>query len=134
MNRFIPALIKTFLSVVLLAAAYWAWGIWFGAKEAAKLSCVASVYSAAGSSELVRGLLKSGSSRELTKDEVNAILSDRKPGDCTRDDLSLQEFHIGVGQVNTKSDDPLRVWVDGPDGLSGTKDDLIIPYEEMNRP
>jgi hypothetical protein len=107
--------------------------MWLDAKEGAKLSCIASVYTAAGKSPKVMESAPTNGKRELTRDEVAELLEHGGPLDCSRDGINPDEFYISVGDVNKKSSGRLRVWVVGPDGISGTKDDLIIPYEEMDR-
>lgn len=122
-----------FIAIIVLGIGYVAQEVWLSSDEAAVLSCLSSINAATGSSTVAREILSGNSTRELTSNEISQILSERAL-DCSTVELNPNELHVAVGNINAKSKNPVRVWQNGRDGISGTGDDLIIPYEEMDRP
>ncbi len=106
---------------------------WKDAEEAAQLSCLGSI-STATAKALESGRLQlNGKTRELTKEEIADLIKQGKAGDCGRIEYIFEEVHIAIGEVNKKSGGKIRVWINGDDGISGTGDDLIFPWEENNK-
>ena len=66
----------------------------------------------------------------LTKEEIDALITQGKIGDCGGKEYIYKNLHIAIGEVNKKSKTQIRVWTNGDDGISGTFDDVIYPYEE----
>ena len=64
------------------------------------------------------------------KEEIAALITQGKIGDCGGKEYIYKNLHIAIGEVNKKSKAQIRVWTNGGDGISGTIDDVIYPYEE----
>jgi hypothetical protein len=103
---------------------------WQSAEKTAKISCLGSVASAAGEAGYLKRIKPNEKSRELTKEEIADLIKTGKIGDCGGKDYIFETLHIAIGEVNKTSNAPIRVWIDGNDGISGTKDDVIFPWEE----
>lgn len=103
---------------------------WKKSERSAELSCLGSIHSATVEA-LHSGQIKSGDkARKLTKDEINDLIKQGKIGDCGSKKHIFENVHIAIGEVSGTNKPSLRVWTNGDDGISGTNDDLMIPYEE----
>ncbi len=112
---------------------YCGYRLWENAEESAQLSCLGSI-STATAKALQSGRLQfNEKSRELTKEEIADLIKQGKARDCGRVEYIFEEVHISIGEVNKKSDGKIRVWINGDDGISGTSDDLIFPWEENSK-
>lgn len=126
-GKIIPlCLVLLFLSGV----AYLIFAGYRSVKEGGDLSCISSSAGATGRAVADHRIELNEKSRELTGDEIKIILDEYKPGDCSRTEPTLKDIHIAIGEVNKVSKSPIRVWTNGRDGVSGTSDDLVIPWEE----
>ncbi len=70
-------------------------------------------------------------SRELTQDEIKQLFVGRKVGECQSEWFNAGEIHIAIGNVNRVAKQvKVKAWTNGDDGIQGTSDDLVIPFEE----
>jgi hypothetical protein len=116
--------------VLLAGASYLVLVAWTGATRDGDLSCLSSIAGAADRAVKAGRLEVKDARRELTNDEIAMVLAEFGVGDCGHRDYLIDELHISVGDVNTVSKLRVRVWTPGPDGVSATADDLVIPWEE----
>lgn len=103
---------------------------WKNAKKNAELSCLASIADATSKAWQLGQIKLNEKSRELTKEEINELIKNGKKGDCSGKEYILENLHIAIGEVNQTSKTAIRVWTNGDDGISGTNDDVIHPWEE----
>ena len=102
------------------------------ADEGAELSCMASI-STATAKALETGQIKlTDKSRKLSKEEINLIINQKNVGDCSKRDYLFEKIHIAIGE-DKASKGQIRIWTNGEDGISGTKDDLVFPLEENDQ-
>ena len=127
--------IKILINVSLLCGAvYFAYGLWRSAKDTAYESCLASI---AGDIEMMdrsKSLVaQSNDWKFLNNEEVSSLLSQTRGGDCGKYpdktlDIWNRKINIALRKPATKLE--LFVWSNGHDGVSGTDDDLVIPWNE----
>jgi hypothetical protein len=104
---------------------------WKRMKETAMLACLSSVAAEINKAMVKNNFEVGNQPRELTQVEVEQLLRLITPYDCSGSEVSSEEIHVAVGNVNKTS--PLikiKVWTNGADGTDGTDDDLVIPYGE----
>jgi len=71
--------------------------------------------------------------RELTQSEVEQLLKQIKAGDCGGVQLSSEQIHIAVGDVNKENSlIKIKIWTNGYDGIAGTDDDVVMPWGEKS--
>ncbi len=72
-----------------------------------------------------------GESRELTQDEVKQLFAGRRIADCGSDSFDSGEIHIAIENLyQIAKQIKVKVWTNGDDGIQGTSDDLVVPFEE----
>ena len=101
-------------------------------KKTAEISCLASITDATSKAWQSGQIKLNEKSRELTKEEITELIKNGKIGDCGGKEYVFENLHIAIGEVNKTSKGAIRVWINGDDGISGTSDDVIHPWEENN--
>ena len=72
-----------------------------------------------------------GDSRELTQDEIKQFFAGRQIADCGGNSFDSGEIHFAIGNVNQIAKQiKVKAWTNGDDGIQGTDDDLVVPFEE----
>ena len=110
------------------------WGVWRNIRASGYDSCLAS---------LVDQVRKRDSTRELAKrspdwiilsaDEVDHLMIDVKGPDCGGFDDSRLDFYGNRINIALRQESKDRwhwviIWSNGADGVSGTEDDIVMPY------
>ncbi len=124
---------KIFFFLVILIFAfvvYAGFKVWKEDEKTAEISCLASITTPVAKALQSGQLQLNGKSRELTKEEIDTLIKQNEIGNCGREEYIFENLHIAIGEVNKKSKTQIRVWTSGDDGISGTIDDVIYPYEE----
>ena len=130
MSRGIKAFNILLILLFVIGVVYFVKDEFRQADEGAELSCLSSIAAAVGSAQKAGKIqLETGTTRELTKQETESLLVGGV-GDCGRHKGAFDQVHIAIGNVNSVSLSRIRVWTNGRDGVSGTSDDLVIPWEE----
>jgi hypothetical protein len=104
---------------------------WKSMNEAAMLSCLFSITDKMNKEITENRFKVDNQPRKLTQAEVEQLLKQISGYDCGSIDLSSEQIHVAVGDVNKTS--PLikiKVWTDGSDGIAGTDDDFVVPQGE----
>lgn len=114
---------------IFFVIGFLAYQAWKSAEEAAMFSCLSS-----GAAEIEKGIIRNkfkfdNQPRELTRPEVEQLLKEIKPYDCSGSPVTADEIHVSVGDVNkTMPSIKVKVWTNAADEIAGTSDDLVIPY------
>lgn len=110
---------------------YW---IWREMEDAGYESCIASISSKIEQSNITENLI--GENRNwkiLSEEEVIFLMSNIRGGDCGRfGDQTVDLWNRRINIALRSREYPIHViiWSNGQDGISGTDDDLVIPYGE----
>jgi hypothetical protein len=113
---------------------YFGYNIWQEAEDSAYQSCIASVYSEIYKTEATKDLtIENKDWKILSQEEVNSLMSKVHGGDCGK--YNNQTLDIWNRKINIALKKPtdrieIIIWSNGRDGISGTEDDLVIPYGE----
>ena len=130
-------LITILISVVVLSCLiYGAFAAWWEMNETAYWSCIASltdkIEGQTAAAEIQAGNFDW---KLLDDDEFDRVMSGVKGDDCGRFDdpkLDLQQkkIHIALRKKVEGRMPSIIIWSDGRDGISGTVDDVVMPYGE----
>jgi hypothetical protein len=125
----LPVIVLILCSVLVLA-----YHGWRQLEEGGYYSCIASIASEIQKSDTAKSLSANNKDwKILSEKEVNSLMSQIHGNDCGR--VSNQTLDIWNNKINIalrKPKDTLEVivWSKGSDEISGTADDLVIPYGE----
>ena len=107
---------------------------WHQLKEGGYYSCIASIASEVQKSDTAKNLAENNKDwKILSEEEVNSLMSQIHGNDCG--EVGNQTIDIWNNKMNIalrKPKDTVEfiVWSNGSDEISGTADDLVIPYGE----
>jgi len=113
---------------------YFGYNTWQESEEAAYESCIGSVFSEIHKSEATKDLIIENKDwKILSEKEINSLMAKVHGGDCGK--YNNQTLDIWKRKINIALRKPadrveVIIWSNGRDGISGTKDDLVIPYGE----
>ena len=102
-------------------------------KEGGYFSCISSIASEIQKLNATKDL--AGNSKDwkiLSGEEVNSLISKVHGYDCSVDNQTLDIWNNKLNIALRKPKDRIEiiVWSNGADKISGTSDDLVIPYGE----
>ena len=69
----------------------------------------------------------------LNEDEVNSLMQQVHGRNCVRSDnpsLDSWNHRLNIALRKPKDFQDIIIWTNGRDGISGTEDDLVMPYGE----
>jgi hypothetical protein len=123
------------LFLVLFFVALIFYQLWIAMREAAYPSCLGSIATGIQETEAVKDLTPSNGAdwKVLSEKEVDLLLSQFQPGDCLGFENTAVDFWGNRIQVALRAPTggfDIKVWSRGPDGISSTEDDLVIPWGE----
>ena len=100
--------------------------------EAGYHSCIASIASVIQKSETAKNLVENGKDwRVLNEQEVDILMSQVQGYDCSVDNQTLDIWNNRINvALRKRGIIEVVVWSNGADGISGTEDDLVIPFGE----
>jgi len=113
---------------------YFGYNTWQESEEAAYESCIGSAFSEIHKSEATKDLIIENKDwKILSEKEINSLMAKVHGGDCGK--YNNQTLDIWKRKINIALRKPadrveVIIWSNGRDGISGTKDDLVIPYGE----
>ncbi len=125
------------LAVFLLLVGCGVFGIykiWQLNAEGAYQSCIASLTDVIWRQKQTRELADQHADWHfLTNEEVDFVMQNVQGTDCARSDnpiLDLQGNRINIALRKEAKDrwPPIIIWSNGRDGISGTPDDIVMPY------
>lgn len=120
------------LAPLLSYIAYLGFETWRGAERSAYSSCLESVAVQIMQLNLSEDFFPNTISwKKLSEIETSRLMRKVHGGDCAR--FEKPEFDLWNHQINIAIKKPLKypeivIWSNGTDAISGTADDLIIPY------
>lgn len=122
-----------FISFSLLSgAAYFAYEVWKSTEETAYLSCIASVATKIQKSDEGKNLAEQNQDwKILNANETDLLMSKIQGGDCGKypnQTLDIWNRKINIALRKPENNVNVMVWSNGRDGISGTEDDLVIPW------
>lgn len=132
MSRTVRNYFLVLLALFLTYIAYLGYETWRGAEKTAYSSCLDSVAVQIMQLNLSEDFFpKTSSWKILSEIETSRLMSKVHGGDCAR--FEKPEFDLWNHQINIALRKPLKypeivIWSNGSDTVSGTADDLIIPY------
>jgi len=98
------------------------------------LSCIASIASKIEKSDKGKRLAEQNKDWKILNDEeLNSLMSQIQGGDCGKypnQTLDIWNRKINVALRKPKDRIEIIIWSNGQDGVSGTDDDLVIPWGE----
>ncbi len=117
---------------LLFSVAYFAYGFWRNVVEGDYLSCLGSVSNEIQTLEATKDLTsKNNNWKILNDDEVNFLMQKVRGGDCGGFDnpiLDIWNHRINIALRKSTEYPDMIIWSNGRDNVSGTEDDLIMPY------
>ena len=121
-----------FLTIVFSISAFFLYPWWKIQREAAYHSCIGSVANAIQKLDAIDDLVADNKEWKVLSDEESDFLMSRiQAGDCGGFDnptLDVWSNRINIALRNSPNYPNIIVWSNGEDAISGTKDDLVIPY------
>ena len=132
-----PTTRQIVLALVLVIVGFLSFGFyrfWQFNTEVAYFSCIASLTDTIWNQKETRNLADQHVDWHfLTDDEVNFVMKNVRGSDCARFDdpkLDPQGNRINIALRKEMKDrwPPIIIWSNGPDGVSRTKDDIVMPY------
>ncbi len=111
---------------------YFGYNTWQEAEESAYLSCLGSVNNEIQKSEFARSLFPTSDDwKILSESKLTFLMQNVRGSDCGRFNnpiLDLWNHKINIALRNSSSYPQIIIWSNGKDNVSGTDDDLVIPY------
>ena len=119
--------------IILFGIAYFVYYQWRLMEENAYLSCISSIAGVIQKLDAAKEL--AGNNRNwkiLSGGEVDLLLSQVHGYDCSVDNQTLDLWNNKLNIALRKPENVVEilVWSNGRDEISGTEDDLVIPYSE----
>lgn len=113
-------------------AAYFAYEVWKSAEEGAYLSCISSAANKIQKSDEGKNLAEQNQDwKILSQNETDSLMSKIHGGDCGKypnQTLDVWNQKINIALRKPENNVYVMVWSNGRDGISGTEDDLVIPW------
>ena len=119
--------------IILCGIVYFVYYQWRLMDENAYYSCISSIASEIQKSNAAKDLAANIKDwKILSEAEVNLLLSQVHGYDCSVDNQTLDLWNNKLNIALRKPKDRVEtfVWSNGKDGISGTNDDLVVPYGE----
>ena len=119
--------------IILCGFVYFVYYQWQLMEKNGYLSCISSIAGAVQKSDAAKELAGNNKNwKILNEDEVNLLLSQVHGYDCSVDNQTLDLWNNKLNIALRKPKDRVEifVWSNGKDEISGTEDDLVIPYGE----
>jgi len=111
---------------------FWAYNIWRVAEDAAYMSCISSITNEIQKLDDTKVLIPKDSNwKILSADETNFLMQKVRGGDCSNFDnliLDLRNHRINIALRKPPNYPEIIIWSNGKDNISGTDDDLVVPY------
>lgn len=107
---------------------------WRSMQEAAYMSCLSSLTDAVRKQEAAQAVAnRSDRWTILSTDEVDTVTQNVRGGHCTdsmdpKRDLQGNRINIALRRESKENWPPIIIWSNGRDGISGTADDIVMPY------
>ena len=123
------ALVTVFVAVVGIGLVLFQ--VWRTVREEGYMSCVASMPDYVLRQSAVRDWAVQNRQWKILDDVKVRIAMEKFKGDCSRFDnpiLDLQGNRINIAVRSTTGRLEAVVWSSGRDGISGTDDDVVMPY------
>ena len=117
---------------ILFGAAYLAYEIWRSMEDGGYLSCLSSIAGEIEMLDRTKSLTEQSNEwKILNEEEVDVLMSQIRGYDCGKyQNQTLDSWGRKINIALRKPSNRIEifVWSNGRDGVSGTKDDLVIPY------
>ncbi len=97
------------------------------------MSCIGSVTGEIQKLDDTKVLIPKDSNwKILSADETNLLMQKVRGGDCSNFDkpvLDLWNHRINIALRKPPNNPEIIIWSNGKDNISGTDDDLVVPYK-----
>ena len=134
-SNFIANILIAILIFGFCCIVYFGYNAWQEAEESAYKSCIGSVTNEIGKSEFAKNLFPASDDwKILSESETTLLMQNVRGGDCSRFDnpiLDLWNNKINIALRKSSSYPQILIWSNGPDNISGTDDDLVIPHGQI---
>ncbi len=132
MRKIIKYVVLPLTILIFCIFSFWAYNIWRGAEDSAYMSCLGSVANEIQKLDDTKALIPKDSNwKILSADETNLLMQKVHGGDCSNFDnpvLDLWNHRINIALRKSSNYPEIIIWSNGKDNISGTDDDLVMPY------
>jgi hypothetical protein len=113
---------------------YFGYNTWQKSEEAAYESCIGSLTNEIQKSESAKNLFPASDDwKILSESETTFLMQNVRGSDCGRFNnpiLDLWNHRINIALRKSSNYPQIIIWSNGKDNISGTDDDLVVPYKQ----